>query len=395
MRRGPRVAMLACAGVVLATSACARSLPTTVPAPDSAAPRAMRAPASLSAIEIALEPVADGFDRPLFVTHAGDGSERLFVVEQGGLVRVVRGKTVSDAPFLDVKGRISDGGERGLLGLAFAPDYATSGTLYVNYTDTQGATVVSRFTSDDPTSDAPQLTGPETILRIAQPYANHNGGCIVFEPGTQRLWLGMGDGGAGGDPESRAQNPQELLGKMLVLDFSAGAKPKPEVVQLGVRNPWRYSFDRETHDLWIGDVGQNAWEEIDFVPLAEAAGVNWGWNLWEGTHPYPEGARPSKDGFRFPITEYGREDGQSVTGGYVYRGSVYPALAGTYFYADYSAGWIAGLQRTDENGAELAAPRERRLVESAGNPSSFGEDESGELYVCDIGGTLYRVTAGK
>jgi glucose/arabinose dehydrogenase len=180
---------------------------------------------------------------------------------------------------------------------------------------------------------------------------------------------------------------------MLVLDFSASERPTPQIVQRGVRNPWRFSFDRETNDLWIGDVGQNAWEEIDHVPLAEASRVNWGWRRWEGNHAYPSGSNPSRKGMRFPITEYGRDRGGSVTGGYVYRGSAYPALVGTYLFADFSGGWIAGLQRLDEAGATLAEPRERVLVESAGNPASFGEDENGELYVCDLGGTLYRVTA--
>lgn len=390
---------LVLASMGLLASACARPEPVSVPAPRPAQPwtggaESTAGPVPLDALEVTLEPVAQGFERPLFVTHAGDGSGRLFVLEQAGRVRVLRDGVLSEGAFLDVGNRISDGGERGLLGLAFAPDFRSSGVFYVNYTDRGDDTVVARFTANDPTSDRPKLSGPTEVLRIEQPFSNHNGGCIVFEPGTERLWVGTGDGGSGGDPGDRAQNPRDLLGKMLVLDFSAGEKPRPRVIQSGVRNPWRFSFDRETRDLWIGDVGQNAWEEIDFVPLAEAAGVNWGWNLWEGTQPYPSGSNPKREGYRFPITEYGRDEGQSVTGGYVYRGDTYPALAGTYLYADYSAGWIAGLQRLDENGDVLDEPRERTLVENAGNPSSFGEDENGDLYVCDHGGSLYRFTAG-
>lgn len=391
---------LALAGAVLATSGCARTpdpgTPVTVPAPSTTpapTPSATAAPAPIQSLEVVLDPVARGLDGPLFATHAGDGSGRLFIVEQSGRVRVLRKGGVASGSFLDVRKLVSSGGERGLLGLAFAPDFATSGAFYVNYTDRSGDTVVARFIADDPASDAPKVEGPTRILKVSQPYANHNGGCIVFQPGTQRLWVGMGDGGSGGDPGDRAQDTGELLGKMLVLDFSAGERPTPQIVQRGVRNPWRFSFDRETHDLWIGDVGQNAWEEIDFVPLAEVSRVNWGWRRWEGNHAYPSGSNPSRKGMRFPITEYGRDRGGSVTGGYVYRGSAYPALVGTYLFADFSGGWIAGLQRLDETGATLPEPRERVLVESAGNPASFGEDEDGELYVCDLGGTLYRVTA--
>ncbi len=391
---------MAAAGVLsagFAISACVRApeqKPVTVPAsqPSTVAPTP-QAPAPLNALELTLQPVVSGLDKPLYVTHAGDGSGRLFVLEQGGRVRVVRDGNLSRGTFLDVSKRISSGGERGLLGLAFSPDYAVSGTFYVNYTDKGGDTVIARFIADDPASDTPNLSGPTAVLRVPQPFANHNGGCIVFEPRTSRLWVGMGDGGSGGDPGDRAQDRGELLGKMLVLDFSKSDTPKPQVIQRGVRNPWRFSFDRATRDLWIGDVGQNAWEEIDFVVLDEVDGVNWGWRRWEGNHAYPSGSTSSRSRMRFPVAEYGHDVGRSVTGGYVYRGTAYPALVGTYLYADFEAGWIAGLQRLNENGTELVTPRVRTLVENAGNPSSFGEDEDGELYVCDWRGTLYRVTA--
>ena len=330
----------------------------------------------------------------MFVTHAPDDLDRLFVVEQTGRVQVVRDGQIVPGPFMDVSRLISAGGERGLLGLAFSPDYANSGELYLNYTDTNGDTNVARFVAQDPASDTPAFSGPTVVLKVAQPYSNHNGGCIVFEPGTQRLWVGMGDGGSGGDPKGNAQNQGSLLGKMLVLDFEKGPAPKPEIVQSGVRNPWRFSFDRENQDLWIGDVGQNEWEEIDFVELEQASDVNWGWNLWEGNHPYPEGTKPSRSGYSFPITEYNHGSGQSVTGGYVYRGSDFPALVGTYVYGDFSAGWIAGLRRTTPEGAPLAEAKVRTLLPDSGiAPSSFGEDAGGELYVCDYGGALLRVTA--
>jgi len=365
----------------------ATATPEPAPQPD--------VPVSLAELSIGLEPVARGFDQPLLVTHAGDGSGRLFVVEQSGRVFALRDGIPADKPFLDVSGRISTGGERGLLGMAFAPDYATTGVFYVNYTNRAGDTIVARFAADDPASDTPRLTGPKSVLKIKQPYSNHNGGCLAFEPGSKRLWVGVGDGGSGGDPHGNAQNPKALLGKMLVLDFGKGASPRSEIVQTGVRNPWRFSFDRKTHDLWIGDVGQNAWEEIDVVPLSEAKGVDWGWNLWEGSHPYPEGSSPSKSGHRFPIAEYGHDAGQSVTGGFVYRGRDYPALAGTYFYGDFGSGFIAGLRREVPDGTSLARPESRVLLPDSGlNPSSFGEDEAGELYVCDhSGGDILRVVS--
>jgi len=398
------VALAAAAlALLLAAAGCSAPRDTTpkpaaVPAPgasETATPAgAASGPVALDALRLSLEPVARGFEAPLFVTHAGDGSDRLFVVEQPGRIQVVRNGQIAPSPFLDVSSLISSGGERGLLGLAFSPDYASSGKFYVNYTDTNGDTNVARFVAKDPAGDTPELVGPTVVLKVAQPYANHNGGCIVFEPGTERLWVGMGDGGSGGDPKGNAQNPRSPLGKMLVLDFAKGDLPKPEIVQSGVRNPWRFSFDRETHDLWIGDVGQNTWEEIDVVALAQAEGVDWGWNLWEGNHPYPEGATPSRSGHRFPITEYNHSSGQSVTGGYVYRGSAYPALVGTYLFGDFEAGWIAGLRRASPEGTPLAEEDVRTLLPDSGiAPSSFGEDAAGELYVCDYGGALFRVTA--
>lgn len=352
------------------------------------------APGTLDELEVALEPVAEGFESPLLVTHAGDGSGRLFVVEQSGRIYVIRDGNRSSSPFLDISRRVTSGGERGLLGLAFSPDYESSGDFYVNYTDKNGDTVVAHFTAADPSSDSPQLRGPRPVLKIKQPYGNHNGGCLVFEPGTERLWIGMGDGGSGGDPQGNAQNDKALLGKMLALDFAKGPSPKPEIVQKGLRNPWRFSFDRETDDLWIGDVGQNAYEEIDFVPLSEADGVNWGWNLWEGNHPHPEDASPSKKGYRFPVLEYSRDSGRSVTGGFVYRGDDYPAMDGVYFYGDFESGWIGAIRAQKTN--DPSAPRiaSRVMLADAGiTPSSFGEDERGELYVCDYRGSILRIVS--
>lgn len=403
--------------LIAALIVLAAGLPACTPGPESTVPPVTPTPTPpaavdgalpLDSIELVLEEVANGFENPVFVTHAGDGSGRLFVVEQGGLVRVVRDGAVSRGDFLDVRDLITTGGERGLLGLAFAPDYATTGRFYINYTDLKGATVIARYVAADPGSDTPRLTGPAEALRIPQPYSNHNGGCIVFGPDGM-LWVGMGDGGSGGDPQGHAQNPDSLLGKMLRLDVSGAGRAKPAsdnpgpargakltdlAYQSGLRNPWRFSFDRSTGDLWISDVGQNAWEEINHIELEKAAGANFGWNLWEGTHSYPPDSSPSARGFVFPVLEYGRSEGKSVTGGYVYRGTRYPALDGVYLYADFVDGWVAGLRLDESGGGDPEALREERvLVRNAGRPSSFGEDEDGELYVVDHGGVIYVVTA--
>lgn len=396
-RSSVTVAVALLAAALLAGCSASGVVPEepTAPAPQTPAQPTQPVdggPVSLANLQLALEPVARGFEQPLFATHAGDGSGRLFVVEQAGTVRVVRDGAIVEGAFLDLRRQVTTGGERGLLGLAFAPDFSATGVFYVNYTNLDGDTVVAKLTADDPASDTPRVGDPQVLLRIEQPYGNHNGGCIVFEPGTTRLWIGMGDGGSGGDPQGNGQNPRALLGKMLVLDVSrAGAKP--QIVQSGLRNPWRFSFDRETRDLWIGDVGQNAWEEIDFVALDEAEGVNWGWNLWEGNHAF-SGSNPTRDGMTFPIAEYPSSEGNSVTGGYVYRGTQYPALAGTYLYGDFVKGWIAGIRRTAPNGAELDDIDQRVLLApGTASVASFGEDESGELYVCDYSGVLWKVTA--
>lgn len=421
-RSETRIAMASVVAVsattlALALAGCAKPAPAPEPVPEPTAsvePTGTGEPLALDALEIALEPVASGLEQPLFVTHAGDGSGRLFVVEQGGRVRVVRDGAVSPGAFLDVSRDISAGGERGLLGLAFPTDYAKHGRFYVNYTDIEGTTIVVRFTADDPASDTPKVTGPETVLRVEQPYANHNGGCIVFGP-DGHLWIGMGDGGSAGDPNGNGQNPKTLLGSLLRVDVeppmrgaatggltyripadngsAANAGWAPEVHAIGLRNPWRFSFDRADGTVWIGDVGQNAYEEIDAVSTETVAGANFGWNRWEGDHAYPEGSRAATEGHTFPVFEYSHDEGNSVTGGYVYRGTAEPELAGTYLYGDFGAGWIGGIRLTAPDGATLEEPEQRRLLEGAGAISSFGEDEAGEVYVVDYAGRVLRVTA--
>jgi len=351
---------------------------------------------------ISLIPYASGFAQPVQVTSAGDGSGTLYLVEQGGRIRAIRNGIPDPSPFLDISGRVLSGGERGLLGLAFAPGYAANGRFYVDYTRTpDGATVVARFLA----SGSPRVADPsseEVLLVVPQPFPNHNGGQIAFGPDGY-LYVGMGDGGSGGDPGNNAQNPAALLGKMLRIDVESGAVPyavppsnpfvgsagfRGEIWALGLRNPWRFSFDRATGDLFLGDVGQSSFEEIDFQPAGSPGGENYGWNVLEGNHCFL-GAGCDATGMTPPVAEYDHSLGCSVTGGAVYRGSAHPAFAGIYFYGDYCSGRIFGLVR------EGSAWRSEPLLTAPISISSFGEDDSGDLYVIDYGGgAVYRVVPG-
>jgi uncharacterized repeat protein (TIGR01451 family) len=348
------------------------------------------------------EIVASGFTQPVHITHAGDGSGRLFVVEQPGQIKVIRDGVVK--AFLDISTVVLSGGERGLLSVAFPPDYASRGHFYVNYTrQPDGATVVARY-AVTANPDVADPNSEEVVLVVPQPYSNHNGGQITFGPGDGFLYVGMGDGGSGGDPQNNAQNPSALLGKMLRLDVESGdpftytipaSNPftqtvgyRAEIWALGLRNPWRFSFDRDTHDLYIGDVGQNAWEEIDYQDADVPGGLNYGWRCREGTHTYntsppcddPDWLATLTD----PIAEYDHAEGRSVTGGFVYRGSDYPALVGFYFFADYVEGKIWSMNTRTASAPVLT-------LDTALAISSFGEDEAGELYVVDRGGTIRRL----
>jgi len=345
---------------------------------------------------IALEPVVTaGLRQPLFVTHAGDGSGRLFVLEQRGAIRIVQNGALLGEPFLDITLKVRSGGEQGLLGLAFHPAYRSNGRYFVNYTRVpDGATVVAEYTvSQNPNVSA---TRERALLVVSQPYVNHNGGMVTFGP-DGFLYVALGDGGSGGDPQNRAQNRQELLGKILRVDvtrtggglpyaippdnpFAAGGG-RPEIFAYGLRNPWRFSFDRRTGELWVADVGQHNWEEIDIV----RRGGNYGWRIMEGNHCFnpPQGC--PADGLIPPVAEYatGKDGRCSITGGYVYRGARVASLVGTYVYGDYCSGEIFGLH----------GGRSRTLLASRLRISSFGEDEAGELYVVGLGGTVHRIVA--
>ncbi len=349
---------------------------------------------------VRLRTVVTGLGDALFVTAAPGEPGRLYVVQQSGRILVVRNGRVQQAPFLDVHSRISSGGERGLLGLAFDPAYATNRRFYINYTDRAGDTRVARFTAGA-TSARTAATG-RVILTQKQPYANHNGGMLAFGPDGM-LYIGLGDGGSGGDPENRGQDLSTLLGKILRIDpapagggdydipdtnpFTSTPGARGEIWAYGLRNPWRFSFDRANGDLWIGDVGQNEVEEIDRAP-AGRRGLNFGWNAFEGPRRFGGALRPGSRATP-PVASYGHAKGQSVTGGYVYRGRAVPALRGRYVYADFGSGRVWSMR---------AGPRPGNVREETGrlgvrlsSVTSFGEDSAGELYVI-ANQNLYRFT---
>ncbi len=350
-----------------------------------------------------LEPFARGFRQPLDFRAANDGSDRLYVVQKPGIIRVLHGNQPQDQPFLDIRDRVGSGGsEQGLLGLAFDPHYADNGYFFVNYTDASGDTVVARYQRS---ADNPETANPEsaaTVLTQKQPYANHNGGNLVFGPDGM-LYLGFGDGGSGGDPMGNGQKRSTWLGKLLRIDVSQGlpyAIPddnpfvntpdaRPEIWATGLRNPWRYGFDHATGDLYVADVGQGDWEEIDFVAAGTPGGANFGWNVAEGNHCFRSNACDLSP-FVPAAAEYGHGRGDcAVVGGFVYRGMQYPAMQGVYFYADECSGRMWSLTR-DASGAWATTELGRTGV----NISAFGEDDSGELYVTGFGdGVVYHVTA--
>ncbi|MEK0083921.1 PQQ-dependent sugar dehydrogenase [Benzoatithermus flavus] len=356
----------------------------------AAAPRAAERPIAGEVPAIRLVPVTTrGLAAPLSATHAGDGSGRLFVVEQGGRVRLVKNGALQPRPFLDLSGRVLSGGERGLLGLAFHPRFRDNGRFFVNYTRRpDGATVLAEHrVSADPDRALP--TG-RALLVVPQPFPDHNGGMLAFGP-DGRLYVGLGDGGDHGDPGDRAQDRSSLLGKILRLDvdrgspyaippdnpFAAGGG-RGEIWALGFRNPWRFSFDRASGRLYAGDVGERRLEEIDLV----RRGGNYGWRIMEGNRCFAPATGCDRRGLVLPVAVYAHTDGRcAVTGGYVYRGRAVPALAGAYVHADFCSGEILVLR----------GGRPGVLLDTSLRIASFGEDEAGELLVVDIGGGVYRL----
>ena len=354
-------------------------------------------------VVIGLATVVSGLAAPLFVTAPPGDADRLFVVERGGLIRVVEAGAALPAPFLDVSGIITAGGEQGLLGMAFHPDYDANGFFYVNYVDAYDSTQVVRYTvSADP--DVADPASAVRVLSVAQPYSNHNGGMLAFGP-DRMLYAGMGDGGSVGDPDDNGQRPSTLLGSMLRLDVDGGSpytipsdNPfvdhptyREETWAYGLRNPWRFSFDRVSGDLYIGDVGQGLVEEVSFQAASSSGGENYGWRTMEGSRCHAPSVGCSTTGLTLPIHEYGHGVGCSIAGGYVYRGTAFPALQGRYVFGDYCSGWSRSLEVVAGSVTDLQDHSAQ--VAAVSQLSSFGEDGTGELYVVSLGGTVYRITA--
>jgi glucose/arabinose dehydrogenase len=353
-------------------------------------------------VPVALQEVASGLNFPVYLTAPPGDSARLFILEKGGAIRIVKGDTLEPTPFLDLTGKVSTGSEQGLLGLAFDPAYATNGRFVVHYTDTNGNTTISMFQVATDSPDRADPASERILLTVEQPFANHNGGQILFGPDGM-LYVGLGDGGSEGDPGGRGQGLTDLLGDILRLDVRSGTgyaipadnpfvgrtDARPELWSVGLRNPWRFSFDAVTGDLYIADVGQDAWEEVDVVTTAQGAGrgANFGWNITEGRHCTTD---PSCDLSRFtlPLTEYSHQDGCSVTGGFVYRGAAIPALQGHYFYSDYCSGWVRSFRLQDGVAAD---EQQWPTLAPGGNVPSFGQDAAGELYIMNVEGRVFRI----
>ena len=347
-----------------------------------------------------LQPVVSGLSAPLYLTAPPGDLSRLFIVEQTGGIRIVKDGTLLPTPFLNLSAQIVAGGEQGLLGLAFDPDYATTGRFVVHYTDLAGDTRVSTFrVSTDP--DLADATSEQIIFTADQPYSNHNGGQVVFGPDGY-LYLGLGDGGSANDPEGRGQNLAEPLGSILRVDVQTGTSytvppdnpfvgqpgALPEIWSYGLRNPWRFSFDRATGDLYIADVGQNQTEEVDVAPAAGGSGrgANYGWNIMEGSHCLI--GECNQAGLVLPNFEYDHDQGCSITGGYVYRGAAIPALQGVYFFGDYCQGWVRSFRYVSGSSIELT---DWAVLRPGGPLTSFGEDAAGELYVISANGSVFKV----
>jgi glucose/arabinose dehydrogenase len=354
---------------------------------------ALLLPLSAAAQELALQRVTGGFSAPLGVVSAGDA--RLFVVQQGGTISIWDGTRILPAPFLDVRSLVSCCNERGLLGLAFHPQYAANGIFFIDYTAPNGDVTVARYSVSASDPNVADRTSGTVLLTIPHSqFANHNGGQLQFGPDGY-LYIGVGDGGGAGNPSNSAQDVNQLLGKILRIDVDRppyaipSSNPFPahgEIWAYGLRNPWRFSFDRETGDLWIADVGQNLYEEVDLQSAASAGGENYGWRLMEGFHCFNPSTNCASAGLTMPILEYSHALGCSITGGYRYRGARFPRLRGVYFYADYCSGTIWGATQTNGTWSSKVMLTTNKIPFT-----SFGEDSNGELYVVSGGGTLYQI----
>jgi glucose/arabinose dehydrogenase len=372
--------------------------PTPVPSPTAAGCAAGTPVSGIPALQGRL--VVSGLRSPLDLQSVPGDSERLYVVEQGGRIRVVRGGQLQTAPFLDISGRLSSGGERGLLGLAFHPQFASNRRFFVNYTNPAGDTHIAEFRASS--ADAADAGSERVLLVVGQPYANHNGGGLAFD-NSGRLLVALGDGGSAGDPENRAQRLETLLGKLLRIDVDAGtpygvpadnpflatAGARGEIWAYGLRNPFRIAVDRPTGDLYIGDVGQGRVEEVDVDPGTRRAGANYGWRLTEGSQCYNPASNCSRAGQTPPVYEYTHSEGCSITGGVVYRGCRIPALSGTYFFGDYCSALVRSFRLANGQATELRDWTSS--LRGLDSPTAFGLDAAGELYIVDYDGEVYRL----
>jgi hypothetical protein len=381
--------------LTMTTAACDTS--AAAPGPANGTP-----PATLT---IRLREIARGLDAPLFLTSPPGDATRTFVVEQGGRIRIIRSDALVPTPFLDISSRISSGGERGLLGLAFHPRYASNGRFVVYYTNPDGDIRIASYK----VTANPEVADPaseQILLAVPHPsFSNHNGGMVVFGS-DGRLYAGIGDGGSGGDPNGNGQNRNTLLAKLVRLDvndagqasvpsdnpFVGQSGMRPEIWSYGLRNPWRFSFDRLTGDLYIGDVGQNAREEIDVSTDQTdfGRGLNFGWKIMEGTACFSPASGCDKTGLTQPVLDYGHNEGCSVTGGYAYRGSLAPALRGFYFYGDYCTGFVRSFKL---EGRQITQRLDWPSLRPGGQITSFGEDAGGELYIIVASGSVFRLEA--
>jgi glucose/arabinose dehydrogenase len=348
---------------------------------------------------LSVEPVVSGLDLPLDLT-VPTGDQRLFIVEKTGRIRIVKDGALLSAPFLDLSDSVSNGSEQGLLSMAFHPRYAANGFFYVDYTDRSGNTRVVRYTVSASNPDVADPSSAHLILAVTQPFPNHNGGLLVFGL-DHMLYIGLGDGGSAGDPQGNGQNLGTLLGKILRIDVDGGdpyaipsdnpfagrAGARGEIWAYGLRNPWRFSIDSALGRLYIADVGQDMWEEVD-VASATQGGQNYGWNIMEGMHCY-NASSCTEQGLARPVLEYSHAEGCSITGGFVYRGARVPGVVGRYFYSDFCSGFLRSFMYDGSTVSEETTWD----VGDLGHVQSFGEDANGELYILSANGTVYRFAA--
>ena len=418
------------AGALLATvvAGCSTAGPTLTPAPVATPPRAeattlatgaaptlaplpspTNGPLVAANVAVGLEPYASVSGSALDIVAPDDGTGHLLVATQEGRLWAVRGDLASPALLLDVSKRISSGGERGLLGIALHPGFPTDPRIFVDYTDLEGDTVVSSFGLAGDGSSRFDPASERIVLQVAQPFENHNGGGIAFGPDGE-LYIALGDGGSGGDPMGNGQGLETPLAKILRIDvdhpsggkayaiptdnpFASRSGARGEIWLYGLRNPWRFSFDRTTGDLWIGDVGQERWEEIDVARAGDGGGQDFGWNVTEGAHCFEPADGCDQAGLSLPVSEYGHDQGCAVIGGFVYRGSAYPLLSGAYLFSDSCSGTIWAIPATaNPNGVgSLVAPV--AVGQAHGSPAGFGQDIAGELYLANLDGTISHIVA--